>query len=125
MVALTLHGSATLRRLSQEPGWGGGAPPSGITFGRVPPLPVTLRLTQGIASGPSSFSNHKSAGCVPFPCGYTVCLMYLLFEECWEGGSRLADCSSSRSPLRCKHLGCSDRSIEVVCRCNRRRLLAP
>jgi hypothetical protein len=29
-------------------GGGGGAPPSGITFGRVPPLPVTLRLTQGI-----------------------------------------------------------------------------
>ena len=25
-------------------GWGRGAPPSGITFGRVPPLSVTLRL---------------------------------------------------------------------------------
>jgi hypothetical protein len=29
-------------------GWGRGASPPGITFGRVPPLPVTLRLTQGI-----------------------------------------------------------------------------
>src|ERR1700738_4385794 len=53
-------------------GWGGGAPPSGITFGRVvPPLPVTLRLTQGIKmtqgvmtppNPPSSPSTASSSG---------------------------------------------------------------
>jgi hypothetical protein len=29
-------------------GWGGGAPPSGITFGRVPPVTRNAEIAQGI-----------------------------------------------------------------------------
>src|SRR5436189_6255848 len=65
----------------------------------------------------------------PLPTIYSLPEAFLVGEyfgrkEYSEEGSRLAGRSSSRSPLRCKHLGCSDRSIEASCRRSGRRLLA-
>ena len=65
----------------------------------------------------------------PLPSIYSLPEAFLVGEyfgrkEYSEEGLGLQSRASSRSPLRCKHLGCSDRSIEASCRRSGRRLLA-